>query len=199
MSEMNSANQSIEPCLIIPNRLPVGTTSNRPRCTRNTKRVSRARIPINSPFEHGTIFSPQWCSVIRDSLRPTRLLPHYRHPCKSLSTEKHELSVRALESALLIRSGAAAAHVCLSAGGSCTLQNRTSICCLRLRKSRRRRLSLDSLPVPKQFEESHGSRLRRPAGNLRDLAACASIDPDVFPFSARFYAAAVRRNSAAGM
>jgi hypothetical protein len=184
---MNSANQSIEPCLIIPNRLPVGTTSNRPRCTRNTKRVSRARIPINSPFEHGTIFSPQWCSVIRDSLRPTRLLPHYRHPCKSLSTEKHELSVRALESALLIRSGAAAAHVCLS------------ICCLRLRKSRRRRLSLDSLPVPKQSEESLGSRLRRPAGNLRDLAACASIDPDVFPFSARFYAAAVRRNSAAGM
>jgi hypothetical protein len=105
----------------------------------------------------------------------SKFLASHRHPCKSLSREKHESSVRALESALLVRSGAAPAHVCLSAGGSCILQNRTSICCLRLRKSRRRRLSLDSLPVPKQFEESHGSRLRRPAGNLRDLAACASI------------------------
>jgi hypothetical protein len=35
--------------------------------------------------------------------------PCYRHPSKSLSREKHESSVRALESALLIRSGAAAA------------------------------------------------------------------------------------------
>jgi hypothetical protein len=59
----------------------------------------------------------------------------HRHPCKSLSTEKHEFPVRALESALLVRSGAAAAHVCLSADGSCTLQNRTSICCLRLRRA----------------------------------------------------------------
>jgi len=56
---------------------------------------------------------------------PMPFWPYHRHPCKSLSTEKRELSVRALESALLIRSGAAAAHVCLSAVGSCTLQNRT--------------------------------------------------------------------------
>ncbi|HEX4310499.1 MAG TPA: hypothetical protein VHZ25_10765, partial [Acidobacteriaceae bacterium] len=47
---------------------------------------------------------------------------NYRHPCKSLSTEKHESSVRAVESALLVRSGSIAAHVCLSAVGSCTLQ-----------------------------------------------------------------------------
>ena len=65
--------------------------------------------------------------------------------------------------------------------------------------SRRRRLSLCSLPVPKQYEVSLGSRLRRPAGDLRDLAACASVDPDVFPFFGRvLYAAAVRRNSPAG-
>jgi hypothetical protein len=51
---------------------------------------------------------------------------YHRHLCKSLSREKHESSVRALESALLVRSGAAAAHVRLSAVGSCTLQNRTS-------------------------------------------------------------------------
>jgi hypothetical protein len=62
----------------------------------------------------------------------SKFLASHRHPCKSLSTEKHEFPVRALESALLVRSGAAAAHVCLSADGSCTLQNRTSICCLRL-------------------------------------------------------------------
>jgi|HubBroStandDraft_2_1064218.scaffolds.fasta_scaffold206972_2 hypothetical protein len=63
---------------------------------------------------------------------------------------------------------------------------------------RRRRLSLCCLRVPKQYEESLVSRLRRPAGHLRDLAACASI-PDVFPFPGRVvYAAAVRRNSARG-
>ena len=63
---------------------------------------------------------------------------------------------------------------------------------------RRRRLSLCCLRVPKQYEESLVNRLRRPAGHLRDLAACASI-PDVFPFPGRVvYAAAVRRNSARG-
>jgi hypothetical protein len=64
--------------------------------------------------------------------------------------------------------------------------------------SRRRRSSLDSLPVPKQYEESLGSRLRRPAGDLRDLAACASIILMFLPSVEGFYAAAVRRNSAAG-
>jgi hypothetical protein len=38
-----------------------------------------------------------------------------------LSRKKHEVSGRALESALLVRSGTAAAHVCLSAEGSCIL------------------------------------------------------------------------------
>jgi hypothetical protein len=133
----------------------------------------------------------------RGSLQGTKC-PYCRHPCKSLSREKHESSVRALESALLVRSGAAAAHVRLSAVGSCTLQNRTSICCLGLRGSRRRRLSLDSLPVPKQYEESLGSRLRRPAGDLRDLAACASMILMFLPSQEAFYAVALRRNSAAG-
>jgi hypothetical protein len=56
--------------------------------------------------------------------------------------------------------------------------------------SRRRRLSLGSLPVPKQFEESLGSCLRRPAGDLRDLAACASILILMFfPSQEGFYAA----------
>ena len=66
-------------------------------------------------------------------------------------------------------------------------------------KSLRRRLSLCSLPVPKQTEESLGSCLRRPAGHLRDLAACAPSDPDVFSLAGRgFYATAVRLNSPVG-
>jgi hypothetical protein len=48
-------------------------------------------------------------------------------------------------------------------------------------KSPHRRLSLCSLPVPKQTEGSLWSCLRRSARHLRDLAACAPNDPDVFP------------------
>jgi hypothetical protein len=43
-------------------------------------------------------------------------------------------------------------------------------------KSHHRRLSLCSLPVLKQCEESLGSFLRRPGDLVQDLAACASID-----------------------
>ncbi len=57
---------------------------------------------------------------------------YHRHPCNSLSTEKHEFSLRALESALLVWSGSFVAHVCLSADGSCSEQNQISICGLRL-------------------------------------------------------------------
>ena len=39
----------------------------------------------------------------------------------------------------------------LSAGDSCFEQNQTSICSLETPQSRRRRLSLCSLPAPKQF------------------------------------------------
>lgn len=56
-----------------------------------------------------------------------------------------------------------------------SLQNQTSICCLRLCKSPRRRLSLCFLLVPKQCKESLGSLLRRPGDLLQDLAACAPI------------------------
>ena len=51
-------------------------------------------------------------------------------------------------------------------------------------KSLHRRLSLCSLPVPKQFEESLRSETSfAQSPNVRDLAACASIDPDVFVLS----------------
>jgi hypothetical protein len=48
---------------------------------------------------------------------------HVRH-----SQEKSTRSLLCVrESALLVRSGAAAAHLCLSAVGSCILQNRTTM------------------------------------------------------------------------
>ncbi len=54
-------------------------------------------------------------------------------------------------------------------------------------KSPHRRLSLCSLPVPKQTERGLGSCLRRPARHLRDLAACAPNDPDVLYSQGRFF------------
>src|SRR5258705_179598 len=53
-------------------------------------------------------------------------------------------------------------------------------------KTPHRRLSLCSLPVPKQTEGSLWSCLRRPARHLRDLAACAPNDPDVLYSQAGF-------------
>jgi hypothetical protein len=54
-------------------------------------------------------------------------------------------------------------------------------------KSPHRRLSLCSLPVPKQTEGSLWSCLRRPARHLRDLAACAPNDPDIFSFPGKVF------------
>ena len=55
-------------------------------------------------------------------------------------------------------------------------------------KSRRRRLSLCSLPVPKQFEVSLKSFLRCPGDLLQDLAACASNDlVFVLPYQEAFH------------
>ena len=65
-------------------------------------------------------------------------------------------------------------------------------------KSPHRRLSLCSLPVPKQTEGSLWSCLRRSARHLRDLAVCAPDDPDVFHSRAGFYAAAVPPSCSAG-
>ena len=45
---------------------------------------------------------------------------------------------------------------------------------------RHRRLSMCSLPVPKQFGESLGSWFLRSVGNLQDLAACALCNPVYF-------------------
>jgi hypothetical protein len=47
-------------------------------------------------------------------------------------------------------------------------------------------MSLCSLPVPKQTDGSLWSCLRRSARHLRDLAACAPNDPDVFSFLGKF-------------
>jgi hypothetical protein len=47
-------------------------------------------------------------------------------------------------------------------------------------------LSLCSLQVPKQTDGNLGSCLRRSARHLRDLAACAPSNPDVFSFREGF-------------
>ena len=61
--------------------------------------------------------------------------PISRHPCKSKSREKREVSGRALESARLIRSGCLEAQIVPLGGWFLPLQNRTSICCLGLRRA----------------------------------------------------------------
>ncbi len=98
-----------------------------------------------------------------------------RHPCKSSVKKKaRECWSRSGERAfILIRPSACACAsrlvVPAPAGPDIHLLPRAP-------KSRRRRLSLCSLPVPKQCEGSLGSFLRRPGDLLQDLAACASND-----------------------
>ena len=75
---------------------------------------------------------------------------------------------------------------CLSACGSCFLAEPDIHLLSETPKSPHRRLSLCSLPVPKQTEGSLWSCLRRSARHLRDLAACAPDDPDVVSFPGRF-------------
>jgi hypothetical protein len=111
------------------------------------------------------------------------------HPCKSLSTEKHKIFwARSGERAICAISIHRYAVVplglwfLLSAEPDIHLLSETP-------KSPHRRLSLCSLPVPKQTDGSLGSCLRRPARHLRDLAACAPSNPDVFSFPGRFHAA----------
>ena len=99
-----------------------------------------------------------------------------------MSREKHEVSVRAPESAPLVDRDRS--WRLLPLGGWFLPPAEPDIHLLpQAPESHRRRLSLCSLPVPKQLEEGLGSCLRRPGGHLRDLAACASIDPDIFPLS----------------
>ena len=123
-----------------------------------------------------------------------------RHLCKSMSTAKHKISGRAQESAQLIVGGISdCAPVplgrwsLLPAGPDIHLQSETP-------KSPHRRLSLCSLPVPKQSEGGIGSCPPRPGGQLRDLAACASSNPVfVLPLSGRvFQATALSAKASAG-
>ena len=82
----------------------------------------------------------------------------------------------------MVESGFPIAHLSLSADGPCVPAGPDIHLLPQTPKSHCRRLSLCSLPVPKQLERGLGSRLLRPGGQLQDLAACASNDP-VFAFS----------------
>jgi hypothetical protein len=99
-----------------------------------------------------------------------------------MSRKEREVSGRAVESALLVRSGSVVAHVCLSAAGSCFYAEPDIHLLSQADKSHRRRLSLCSLPVPKQCKESLRSLLRRRGDLRQDLAVCASNDLDVLFF-----------------
>jgi len=102
--------------------------------------------------------------------------PHCRHLCKSKSREKTRgLWARSWGRALR-RSGSFTAHKCLSAGGPCRTGHPFAVSGS---KSRHRRLSWCSLPVPKQSVGAW-DLIPRPVGNRRDLAACAFMNPNVF-------------------
>jgi hypothetical protein len=117
-----------------------------------------------------------------------------------LSREKHEIPGRAQESA---HSGFQGSFACalvplgwwslLPAGPDIHLLPQAP-------KSCRRRLSVRSLPVPKQLKVGLGSCLLRPAGQLQDLAACALNNP-VFVLSLLgkfFHATALATRFSAG-
>jgi len=91
-------------------------------------------------------------------------------------------------------------HVCLSAGGPCIPAGPDIHLLSKTPKSPHRRLSLCSLPVPKQFEESLGSSISfAQSPNGRTWQPAHRINPDVFSFLGRFFhAAAVALNTSAG-
>jgi hypothetical protein len=125
---------------------------------------------------------------------------HYRHPCKSLVKEKAR-GFRARSGERVVGS----IRLCCCArlplgGGSCSLAEPDIHLLPQADKSHRRRLSLCSLPVPKQCKESLRSHLHRPGDLLQDLAACAPKNPDVFLLLRRiFQAAACGANAPAEM
>jgi hypothetical protein len=73
-------------------------------------------IDLGKTVFHLVGFNARGEVVVRKKCSRT---PYCRHPCKSLSSEKHEFSGRAPESARCIDRESFAAHECLSAGGPC--------------------------------------------------------------------------------
>ena len=132
----------------------VSQESTQRRTARMIRTLKNSRLPSRTHRKSGltnAIFDPVACQE-----KSTRsLFALWRARCLS----DQDASLRTCASRLMVPA---------------SLQNRTSICCLGAAKSRRRRLSWCSLPVPKQSEGSLGSCLRRPAGDVRDLAVCAS-------------------------
>ena len=67
----------------------------------------------------------------------------------------------------------------LSTPSSKFLQDRTSICCLEFGKPSQK-IEFVFSASPETMRRGLGSRLRRPGGHLQDLAACPSMNLDVF-------------------
>ena len=122
------------------------------------------------------------------------------HPCKFLSTEKHRIFwARSGERAIgLIR---ICRYAIVPLGWWFLLSAEPDIHLLsKTPKSPHRRLSLCSLPVPKQFRESFRSLISfAQSANGGTWQPAHRNNPDVFPFLGRvFHAAAVDLNCSVG-
>ena len=141
---------------------------------------------------------PVWMrALVYSTVERSATCPESRLPCKSKSRKKHEASGRAPESAHCFDQDSLTAHMCLSAGGSCSLQNRTSICCLGLEEPSQM-IEFVFSASPETIRRGLGSLIPRPVGYRRDLAACAFDESRcfcLFLYRKGFYAAAVRLNS----
>jgi hypothetical protein len=113
-----------------------------PKMTRATSGLGTGPIGHN----YTGVPDPRKCrSALPDDLAASRRTDERRTvrgtsrglPCKSSVKRKREISRRATRARTSYRSGSSVAQQRLSAGGSCVaLQNRTSICSLRLRRVR---------------------------------------------------------------
>jgi hypothetical protein len=151
------------------------------------QQCSKVQIPTSREIRRGKSTSADlWVPVAsvphKLCLGQRVQFPVCRHPCKCLSRGNTTLPTRASEERARTTIVRTPARICASRLWFLPSQNRTSICCLQLQGSRHRRLSLCSLPVPKQSGGSLWSDLLRPVGQQRDLAVCALCRP--FPVAA---------------
>jgi hypothetical protein len=99
--------------------------------------VQECKPSIHLRFRRIIAYSSPWGRAAGPGRRTDGIVTDCRHPCKSFVKRKREFSTRAPESAHFVESGPSAAQQRLTASGSCVaLQNRTSICSLRLRRVR---------------------------------------------------------------
>ena len=136
-------------------------------------------------------------NAVPSCYRPARRVAspsHCRHPCSHLSSEGTGVPGALGRACKSTVSGCSTRNSVPLGIGSCARQNQTSICSLGPSKSRHRRLSLCSLPVPKQFVESLGRVISfAQSATCRTWQSAHFVHPVYF---GRIYAAEVLRSSA---